>query len=192
LRIDPGAVLSYVSASPVGYFAGVAYSGPLTGSLELSFEFVRPDGRDLSIDFEDADPASTLTTGSIHDTPSADGKARYQDKLQTAPEKQRQLKSYKLSPRDAVTLTWGDAQEYARKNGLQASQVLPLIIIRKTEEGHVAWDVDYWYKPPKKSISLSEIFDVSGSVVYFTVDGETGEIIRREYQTIEPTRTPSP
>ena len=192
LRIDPGAVLSYVRASSVGSHGGVAYSGPLTGSLELNFEFARPDGRDIAIYFEDADPASTLTSSTIHDTVQPDDDFRYQEALQSSPEKQRRLKSYKLSPRDAVARTWDDAQEYARKNGLPGSQVLPHITMNKTKDGHAAWDVGYWYEPPKKSISLSEIFDVSGGVVYYTVDGETGEIVRREYQTIEPTRTPSP
>jgi hypothetical protein len=192
LRIDPGAVLNYVSASPVGYHAGVAYSGPLTGSLELDFEFMRPDGRDISIYFEDAGPDSTLATSSINHKAPPGGAEEYEDRLQRAPEKQRQLKAFKLSPRDAVARTWDDTQAYARKNGLQASQVLPRITMSKTKEGHAAWEVDYWYRPPTDSISLSQIFDVSGSVVYFTVDGETGEIVRRDYQTIEPTRTPSP
>ncbi|MDQ5825383.1 MAG: hypothetical protein M3441_14415 [Chloroflexota bacterium] len=191
LRIDPGAILVYVSASPVGYIAGVAYSGPLTGSLEMSFEFIRPDGRSISIDFEDADPASTLTIRSGHDEASPEGEARYQDGLLTAPEKQRRIESYKLSPRDAVALTWDDALEYARKHGLLPGHVLPLITSSRTKEGRSVWEVNYWYKLPTNSISLREIFDVSDGVVYFIVDGETGEILRRDYQTIDPTRTPS-
>ena len=193
MSIDSEAILRYVRAAPVGYFAGVPYPGPDTGSLEMSFEYVRPDGRDISIQFEDADPESTLSTRSFNDEPSPDYEWRYLDSRESLPEMERRLRAYKLSPRDAVAHTWDDAQAYAKKNGLQPEHVLPLVTTTRTKEGHSAWSVDYWYKLPRESFSLSELFEMGGGgVVYFTVDGETGEIVRQEYQTIEPTHTPSP
>jgi hypothetical protein len=191
-RVDKDAVLNYVAAAPVGYHAGLPYSGPVTGTLLVSFDYFLPDGNNISVDVEDADPASTVTSSPRGDRPSPGGQVMYKDRQNDLPNKERMLKSLNLTPRDAVARTWADAQEYGVNNGLMPEHILPLVSVSRALSGTVQWSVDYWYKPPRNSISLSGVFDVSGGVVSYSVDDQTGEIVRTEYKTIEPTPAPNP
>jgi hypothetical protein len=189
-RIDKDAVLSYVDASTVGKIAGVAYSGPVTGSLKVTITYVRPNGDDITVDVEDADPASTVQTAFHNISSVSDGPKRYQDIKDRSTDFEQLLRSYKLTPRDAVSKTWDDVQKYAIVKGLQPDHVLPLITTGRSKTDVPIWKVDYWYELPKSSVSLGEIFDLPPAVAYYTVDGLTGEVLKIEHQTIEPTITP--
>ena len=192
-RVDKDAVFSHAVIATVGYVAGVEYSGPTTESLEVSFDFVRPTGKRISIYVEDADPRSTVRKY-IDDVsrPEEYEKAVYQDKKAREQERIDLLLAYKLTPRDAVARTWQDSQDYARKNGLAVNHVLPLISTVKSKSGTPTYSLDYWYHESRSTISLSGIFDIGDPVVSYVVDGLTGEIISTEYSVIPPAPTGTP
>jgi hypothetical protein len=189
-KIDPDAVLSDVSASTPGYLAGLAYPGPATGGIDVTFEFRRPTKQRLSIEFEDSNPQGTL------DINIDDYVSEYDQLYTLAQEREKDLldmlAAFKLSPRDAIAKTWDDSREYAQKNGVSVDQVLPMILIGPTKDGVPRWRVDYRYHKKRSSIALGEIFDLSGEIVDYTVDGVTGEITEADYQTVSPTPTTAP
>jgi hypothetical protein len=78
-EIDSSAVFDYggVSASYAGWHEGVLYSGPLTGSLEFSFSYQRPNGGSFDIEFEDAAPQSTLRKFTRLAGPSESGRGNF-------------------------------------------------------------------------------------------------------------------
>ena len=192
-RIDKDVVLSHVQVSTVGFTGGAAYSGPTTGSLQLSFDFYRPTGKRISIDVEDADPRSTVEKY-VDDisTPEDYEGATYQNMRKEEQDRIALLLSYKLTPRDAVAKTWKDSQDYARKNGLATEHVLPLISPGRSESGTPIWELNYWYQEGRATISLGSIFDIGDPVVSYVVDGVTGEIISSEYGVVPPRPTVAP
>ncbi|HEX8597750.1 MAG TPA: hypothetical protein VF952_04460 [Chloroflexia bacterium] len=191
-KIDSDAVLSLVTAAPGGFTEGVPYTGPVTGSLEVSFSFYRPTGHNITIWVEDAAPTSTVRTYIDTVTDGSSGKRNYQLAMDTQEDNETLWASFKFTPRDAVTLTWEDARNHAVKQGLPPEQVLPLISTGRSESGTPVWSVDYWYQQGKSSISLGELFDIGDPVASYVVDGETGEILSVEYGDIMTGPTPAP
>jgi hypothetical protein len=192
-KIDTDAVLDSLNANTPGYLTGVAYTGPIIGSIEVTFEFRRPTGAYIDVTFEDADPSGTLDVNvDTYESEDADRTWIYKNAQSREGSYIAQLKQYKLSIRDAVAKTWDDAREYARKSGVSEKQVLPFISTGQAKDGNPIWNVDYRYKENRESISLGDIFDLGDEIVEYTVDGLTGEITKADYQTISPTPTTAP
>jgi hypothetical protein len=192
-KIDKHALFGFgptISARPPGWYDNVLYAGPLTGSLELKFEYYRPKGGSFSIYFEDAAPQDTLDTFvSEYGQPNPD--TSFDEDFR------RRLAQVKISPREALAITWNEAQTEAEKTGIQGATLEPLITF---SDEILSWHVYYGLRQPTPlssqggqqatsmpapATTTSELF------MWFVVDAATGQITQRDY-SMAATPTPSP
>lgn len=197
-KIDRDAVFSLgpsVSAEPPGTFDNIAYSGPLTGSLRLGFNYDRPNGGIFSINFEDAAPQNTLSRFTRLSEPSATGASEFNRAF--GEDYRRQLSKVGISPREAVSLTWREAQIEAQKSMLKTLRLEPVVMF---SHWHVKWTVDYKLKAvtvqvpqgspmaPTPTMGLPNLGSLFGPnnkptdfLMGFDVDATTGKITQRYY-----------
>ncbi len=178
--IDKDVVLSGIDFHPVGYLDGAPYTTPATESLEFTFSYLRPDGREIRISLEDSDPASTIEF--FADDTSADTrtglttmKEAYLRDRGELPGYKALLNSYKLTPRDAVAQTWADSSNYISKQIVAKEQVLPAISTGSSDTGTPVWNVDYFYYHKGSARNHNGIFEFGFSVVSYVINGETGK-----------------
>lgn len=199
-NIDKDAIFSHgaaVRAAPPGRYEDITYPGPLTGSLELSFDYQRPNGGRFTIYFEDAAPQNTLRNIISDYVPSETGRAAFNPEHDAR--QRRILSQVKISPREALALTWSEAQAEAEKSGIQGATLDPLIIF---DARYVLWSISYWLRRPAPTSSQggqqatpmpTPATPTSELLMGFVVDAATGEITRRDYfMFATPTPIPSP
>lgn len=210
-EIHSGAVFDYggVSASYAGWQEGALYTGPLTGGLKLSVSYQRPDGGTFDIELEDAAPQSTLrkltqfagrSELGVDDAYPEFGIA-YRD----------QLSRVKISPREAVAITWNQAQAEVAKSGIQGVSLDPLVNFNHWD---AEWSIGYWLErpvptpgpqqgkevapvAPTPTRGLTSLFDPTAPapdlLMGFDVDAVNGQITKVHYFMFpRATESPSP
>ncbi|MEO8285883.1 MAG: hypothetical protein ABI670_05570 [Chloroflexota bacterium] len=175
----PGEI--FVQAAPAGdsslkYETFTGY----TGSLTLSFQYISSSGSETYIEFEDANPAATITHY------NSDEHAAKTYLYSRANKRQTQIAdgiaSIKISPRQAMERTWQAAQEEARAAGLTGVTVVPSVISLWIEQdGSASWFVQYTGKDltrPTPTSAETRFHDAEFST-HMTVSAVTGEITGR-------------
>lgn len=194
-------VLQGVHAQPPGQWYGVKYPGPITGSLEVSFDYDAPSALFAWVRFEDASPTSTLST---YFDPYSDGQhgdstynlaREYESKVRAA------VAKVKLSPREALAVTWPDAVKSAAQVGAKMEETQILVQLWCGDPDKPLWWIIY--SPTKADTKAEEPGDIFGrfagtsdSMIYFEVNAQTGQIVRFEVGhnviTAPPSPTPKP
>jgi hypothetical protein len=203
-KIHKDAVLDDVSAEPVGSFEGITYTNPTTGSLEVTFEYDAPSTLFAWVRFEDAGPASTLSHTRYPYEDKLNGESSFEWSKSREPELRKAVGKVKLTPRDALALTWSDATRYAPRLGNKVEQMRPSIRLNylDKEDPKPFWAVVYWPaggKPKmEKPGDLGGIFGnldaVTSKWMLFEIDAQTGKILTLEVgnEEIIPRSTPTP
>ena len=198
-NIHKDRVLAGVRAQPPDQWYGVKYPGTITGSLEVTFEYVAPSALSAGVKFEDASPTSTLST---YFEPYSDGQvddATYNLVKEHESKVRAAVAKVKLSPREALAVTWPDAVKSAPQVGAKMEDMLILM-----ELWHGDPDKPHWwilYSPTKTDTKAEKPGDIFGSpvgasssMISFEVDAQTGQIMGFEVgdKVITPPPSPTP
>lgn len=205
-RIDKDAALTFTAlhAKAPGTLSSdyIKYSGPLTGSIRVSLEYIRPNGASFTLELEDAAPEQTLVVYSDDPEDAQWAKESYRPQFSKA--FRAGLSQMKIAPRDAVRLTWDEAQAEAQKTHLKEFSLEPWLLFAPTYDQRVGvWMVFYELKEPKPppdgnktptAVPTADPHRVNtplGELMNFDIDPFTGEILNRNYAMF-PRGTPTP
>lgn len=203
-NIHKDRVLKGVYAQPPGTFHGIKYTGPVTGSLEVTFEYDAPSSLFAWVRFEDASPASTLETTRYHYEDKLNDDWSYNYSKEREPDIRAAIANVKIAPREALALTWADAVKSAPQLGMTVEDMDPAVHLRFYDPDNPVWEIIYW--PTKVGEKVKEPEDAFSSLMdpdstltwwlFFGVDAQTGRIVQFEVGDkviiAPPTRTPKP
>lgn len=177
-KIDKDALLrSIVYASPPDRTLPSSY----TSTLQLVFDYRTPSSRDIHISFQDSNPTLSLKID-IEDRGKTDTRDAIYELAQLA-QNAKTLTGVRVTPREAVERTWSEVVEYARRESIPNPDISILAYIVTNRNEPLAWQVGYGITDTNQStpdLNQNPIIFEGNLRAEFSVDAQTGVIIRRE------------
>jgi hypothetical protein len=182
LKVDKDALLESVTAWPA---ARDKATWTYTKTLEVTLGYVRPNGSSVDVIFLDTDPSSTIKVLSYDSGMSDFG--LYEPVQKIFQRNREALQAARVSPREVIQQTWAEADAHAQSLGLR---IYPIVGLDPGDYSH--WNVTYWplsgLATPVPSLTQQFVLNYSSS---FKVNSQTGIILDRENQFLQPTVTPA-